>query len=87
MGALKSEARELTDAHSREVERLQERLGQLERVHDSLDVQIAEEEAQFDGRMAARRGELDGKFAQLEAEIGAIGGQHEETRTQLAEAR
>ena len=87
VSALKSEARDLTDAHSREVERLQERLAQLERVHDSLDVQMAEEESQFEERMAARRGELGGKFAQLEEEIGAIGGQHEETRTQLAEVR
>ena len=73
MSALKSEARDLTDAHAREVERLQQRLGELERVHDSLDVATAEEEAQFEARMAARRGELGGKFAQLEEESAAIG--------------
>ena len=69
------------------MERLQQRLGELERVHDQLDVATAEEQASFEARMAARRGELGGKFAQLEEEIGAIGGQHEETRAQLAEVR
>ena len=73
VSALKSEARDLTDAHAREVERLQQRLGELERVHDQLDVATAEEEAQFEARMAARRGELGGKFAQLEEESAAIG--------------
>ena len=32
-------------AHAREVDRLNERLGQLEKVHDTLDVTLAEEEA------------------------------------------
>ena len=43
VNSLKVEAKELTDAHAREVERLNERLGQLERVHDTLDVTLAEE--------------------------------------------
>jgi hypothetical protein len=55
------------------VERLQQRLGELERVHDQLDVATAEEQASFEARMAARRGELGGKFAQLEEEIAAVG--------------
>ena len=43
VSALKSEAKELTDAHSREVERLHEKLGGHEQTHDSLDVRLAEE--------------------------------------------
>ena len=67
VNSLKLEAKELTDAHAREVERLNERLGQLERVHDTLDVTLAEEEAAFDGTLKARKEAFEAKAQQQEA--------------------
>ena len=55
VNALKSEAKDLTDAHSREVERLQERLGALEKAHDALDVALQEEEGGFEERMKGKK--------------------------------
>merc|ERR1719261_46239 len=67
VNSLKMEAKELTDAHAREVERLNERLGQLERVHDTLDVTLAEEEAAFEGQMKARKDAFEQKVQAQEA--------------------
>merc|ERR1719171_2684784 len=69
VNSLKLEAKELTDAHAREVERLNERLGQLERVHDTLDVTLAEEEAAFDTTLKARKEAFEAKAQQQEAAV------------------
>jgi len=85
--SLKSEAKELTDAHGREVERLQERLQQLETVHDTLDVQLAEDEEAFEETMSKRREEFKAKVSTEEETVATLAAQHEETRTQLADVR
>ena len=45
VNSLKGEANDLTEAHEKEVERLQVRLQELESVHDSLDVRLAQARA------------------------------------------
>ena len=87
VNALKLEAKELTDAHAREVERLQERLGQLERVHDTLDVTLAEEEAAFEASIKARSVAFEAKVGQQEAQVAELVAQQEDVRAQLAEVR
>jgi len=87
VNALKLEAKELTDAHAREVERLQERLGQLERVHDTLDVTLAEEEAAFEASLKTRSAGFETRVQQQEAQIAELVAQHEDVRAQLAEVR
>ncbi|MAD20401.1 MAG: hypothetical protein CMJ52_09585 [Planctomycetaceae bacterium] len=87
VNSLKMEAKELTDAHAREVERLNERLGQLERVHDTLDVTLAEEEAAFETSLKARREAFETKVQQQEAQVAELVTQQEDVRAQLAEVR
>merc|ERR1719171_3102418 len=72
VNSLKTEAKELTDAHAREVERLNERLGQLERVHDTLDVTLAEEEAAFEANLKQRREAFETKVSQQEAAVAEL---------------
>ena len=87
MNALKTEAKELTDAHAAEVERLNERLGQLERVHDTLDVTLAEEEAAFDTSLKGKREAFETKLQAQEAQVAELVTQQEDVRAQLAEVR
>ena len=87
VNSLKLEAKELTDAHAREVERLNERLGQLERVHDTLDVTLAEEEAAFEGQMKARREAFESKVSQQESAVADLVGQQEAVRSELSDVR
>ena len=87
VNSLKLEAKELTDAHAREVERLNERLGQLERVHDTLDVTLAEEEAAFEANLKVRREAFEAKIAQQESAVADLVAQQEDVRAQLSEVR
>ena len=87
VNSLKNEAKELTDAHSREVERLNERLSQLERVHDTLDVTLAEEEAAFEASQKEKKDQLESSTGTKEAAIQELVAQQEDVRAQLAEVR
>ena len=87
VNSLKNEAKELTDAHSREVERLNERLSQLERVHDTLDVTLAEEEAAFEASQKEKKDQLESSTGAKEAAIQELVAQQEDVRAQLAEVR
>jgi len=87
VNSLKLEAKELTEAHAREVERLNERLGQLERVHDTLDVTLAEEEAAFESSLKARKQAFDNKVQQQEAQVAELVAQQEAVRSELADVR
>ena len=87
VNALKAEAKELTDAHAREVDRLNERLGQLEKVHDTLDVTLAEEEAAHEAAMSERRKAHETKVQQQEAQVAELVSQQEAVRSELAEVR
>ena len=87
VNALKAEAKDLTEAHAREVERLQERLGQLEGVHDTLDVALAEGEQKFEAELAGKRDEFEAKVRQQEEQAASLTQQHEEVRGGLVEVR
>ena len=87
MNALKREAKELTDAHAREVERLQERLAQLERVHDTLDVTLAEEEAAYESSLKTKMESFEQRAQQQQAQVAELVAQQEDVRAQLAEVR
>ena len=70
-----------------EVERLNERLTSLERVHDTLDVTLAEEEAAFDTALKAKKEVIENKTATQEAAVAELVAQQEDVRAQLAEVR
>ena len=52
LGALKAEVEELTVSHDLEVERLQERLGQLQTVQDKLELALREQRAEHEKTLA-----------------------------------
>ena len=87
VNGLKREAKELTDAHAREVERLQERLSQLERVHDTLDVTLAEEEAAFEAAVRQKKDGFEQRALQRQVQVAELVAQQEDVRAQLAEVR
>jgi kinesin family member C2/C3 len=87
VNALKREAKELTDAHNTEVERLRDRLGQLERVHDTLDATLAEEEAAHEQAVKEKKDSQGGAQASKAAAIAEIVAQHEAVRSELADVR
>ena len=87
VNALKREAKELTDAHAREVERLQERLKQLEHVHDTLDVTLAEEEAAYEASIKTKKEGFVLRAQQQQAQVAELVAQQEDVRAQLAEVR
>lgn len=87
VGSLRAEARELTEAHAREVERLSERLASLERSHDSLDASIAQEEASFAKDTAQKREALEARVTAGEGAMAELSKQLEEVRAQLGEER
>ena len=55
LGALKAEVEELTVSHDLEVERLQERLGQLQTVQDKLELALREQRAEHEKTLADPR--------------------------------
>lgn len=72
LSGLKAEVEELTVSHDLEVERLQERLGQLQTVHDKLELQLSEKRKEHEKALVEMEAAEEQRLHQLsEAEESA----------------